>query len=324
MKSIECCHCRKLFSIKAKKCPFCGTPNIHHKSNQPKKWHQKTSVQLYIISFAIIIALGFSHIIIASRTRTGLPFDFAFKRSFGFRETIVDVHKIASIPYVTAKIKYPKSCEVLQRLGYIDSGDIFETAMKDTLLLKFKDWQSEFEISISDGGVSWQDKLLGFKEDIENDSRSTDYYNNRGIIAAKQFQFETAISEFSRAINRDPTFVNAYYNRALVYNALGQQNKAMSDFTKVIEISPQSSLGYFNRGQIYLAKHEYEQAIADFTKVIDTDSGNAHAYLGRLLVYFALGDYDKAWNDVHKIESFGYKIPMELKNTLRQVSNRME
>lgn len=321
MKSTECIHCRKLFSIKVKECPFCGTPNIHHKSNIPKKWHQKRSVRLYIIAILTIIALGFIHIIIGIRTRTGLPFDFAYKKSYGFKETIVDTRKIKSMPYVTAKIKYPKSCEVLQRLGYIDSGDVFETAMKDVLLLKLKDWQSEFEKSNSDTEISWHDKLLGWTEETDRSSRNAQYYNNRGITASKQSRFENAISEFTRAINRDPTFADAYYNRGLVYNTLGHQKNAASDFTKVIEISPQFTEGYFNRGQIYLAKNEYEQAIADFTRVIEIDQKHAHAYFSRMLVYFALGEYDKTRDDMHKIENLGYTIPSEFLATLRQVSN---
>jgi tetratricopeptide (TPR) repeat protein len=288
----------------------------------PKKWHQKTSVTLCIGVMLIIIAFGFIHIIVGGNMRTGLPFDFAHKKSFGFRETFVDIHKIESMPYITAKIKYPKSFEVLQRLDYIDSGDVFETAMKDVLLLKFKVWQSEFEKSNSDTEISWHDKLLGWTKEINRSSRNAEYYNNRGITAARQNQFENAISEFSRAINRNPTFADAYYNRGLVYIALGQQEKAASDFTKVIEISPQFSDGYFNRGQIYLAKHEYEQAITDFTKTIDTDPKHAQAYFSRLLVCFALGDYDKAWDDFYKIEDLGCTIPSELNATLQRLSNR--
>lgn len=324
MKSTECTQCGKLFSIKIKECPFCRTPNIHHKSNQPKKWHQKTSVNLYIGGIILIIALGFLHIIIGARTRTSFPVGLAFKKSFGFKETIVDVHMIKAMPYVTAKIKYPKSCEVLQRLGYINSGEVFETAMKDALLLKFKDWQRQFEQTISGSETTWQDKLLGWREEINNISRNAEYYNNRGITAAKQSQFENAISEFTRAINRDAAFSDAYDNRGLVYNALGQHEKAISDFTKVTEILPQSKEGYFNRGQIYLAKNEYEKAISDFTKAIEIDSKHAKAYFGRLLAYFALGDYDKAWNDVHKIENHDYKIPNEFLSALQQFSNRQK
>ncbi len=324
MKSTQCTQCRKLYSIKVKECPFCGTPNIYHKSNLPKKWHQKTSINLSIGTFLIIIALGFIHIIVGGRTRTGLPIDVGFKKSFGFRETIVNIRKIASIPYVTAKIKYPKSYDVLQRLGYIDSGEVFETLMNDSLLLKFKDWQNEFEQSISGSEINWQDKLLGWTEEVSRSSRDAQYYNNRGITAAKQSQFEDAISEFTRAINRDPTFGNAYYNRGLVYNALGHIEKSLSDFTKVTEISPRSAEGYFNRGKIYLAKNEYEQAITDFTKVIEINSKHAQAYFGRLLAYFALGDYDKIWKDVHEIENLGYIIPNDFLKTLRQVSKRKD
>ena len=130
MTSAECSKCKKPYSIKARQCPFCGAPNIRHKNSKPMKWYQKTSVTLCISLLSVIILLGFIHIITGVRTRVGFTFDIAFKKTFGYKETIVDARKIISLPYVTAKIKYPKSCEVLQRLGYIDSGQVFETAMK--------------------------------------------------------------------------------------------------------------------------------------------------------------------------------------------------
>lgn len=322
MKSTVCTNCRKLFSIKVKECPFCGTPNLYHKSNLPKKWYQKTSTQLYIAGILLIIALGFIHIVIGVRTRTGLPFDFAFKKSFGFRETVVDAHKVTSIPYVTAKIKYPKSCEVLQRLGYIGSGDVFETEMKEVILSRFKDWQNEFANSVIANGSDWHNKLLGPVEDIDKNSRDAEAYYNHGITAAKQNLFEEAISEFTRAINKNAAYSDAYYNRGLVYKALGHQEKAISDFTKVTEISPKSTEGYFNLGLICLAKSEYNQAISNFTKVIEIDPKYANAYFNRLLAYFALGEYGKSWDDVHQIETLKYTIPPGLLATLRQISKR--
>ena len=81
--------------------------------------------------------------------------DIAFKKSFGYKETFVNARKIASMPFVTAKIKYPKSCEILQRLGYIGSGDVFETAMKEVLVSKFKTWQSEFEKYVTNSEKDW-------------------------------------------------------------------------------------------------------------------------------------------------------------------------
>ena len=322
MTSAECSQCKRKYSIKVRECPFCGAANIHHKSRLPKKFYQKTSFTLIAAGLSIVIFFGFIHIITGVRTRTGFHLDIALKKSFGYRETIVDARKIASIPYVTAKIKYPLGCEVLQRLGYIDSGGAFEAAMKDRLLLKFKSWQSEFDDSINNTDRDWHDRLIGETENIDRSSRDTESYNSRGVIAAKNNEYETALSEFSRAVKKDPTYADAYYNRGLVYDALNNRENAISDFTKFIEISPQLSQGHISRGQIYLARGQYEQAISDFTRAIEISPKHAGAHFNRLLAFFALGEYDKVWDDVHKIETLGYTIPEELLGILYKISNR--
>jgi tetratricopeptide (TPR) repeat protein len=298
--------------------------NICHNnlSDKPKKWYERASVRLCIAAFLILIFGGFIHIVTGIETSWDLPFDFAFKKSFGFRETIVNARKIASIPYVTAKIKYPKSCEVLQKLGYIKSGEVFDTAMKDMLISKFKSWQREFVKSNSGSEKDWHDKLIGETGGIDKSSKSAESYNSLGLAAAKQNRFEDAISEFTRALNKNPAFANAYFNRALVYTALGHVEKAVSDYTKVIEISPRFNGGFTSRGDIYLAKGEYEKAISDFTKAIEIDSKNAEAYFSRSLACFALGEYDDVWADVRKIQASGKIIPSEYLALLQKVSNQ--
>ena len=322
MKSVKCNKCGKFFSIKTKECLFCGAPNILLESGKTKKWYQRTSVSLSIAAIAVVIAFGFIHIVTGIRTRLGLPFDIAIKKSFGYKETFVNARKITSIPYVTAKIKYPLGCEVLQRLRYIDSGEVFDTAMKDMLLLKFKTWQKEFEKSISGTEKDWHDSLLGDVEDNGGSSRDAASYNNRGVTAAKNSEYETAITEFSRAINRNSAFVYAYYNRGLVYDALGHFENAISDFTRVIEILPRFAEGYASRGQIYLDKGQYEQAISDFSSAIEINPEHDEAYFNRMLANFALGEYDKTWDDNHKIEILGNQIPSEFMDILRNISNR--
>jgi tetratricopeptide (TPR) repeat protein len=204
----------------------------------------------------------------------------------------------------------------------MDSGGAFEAGMKDILLRSMKKWQEEFTELISKPSQAWQEKLRGQTQRDDHDSGSAEYYNDRGIAAAKQNQYENAISEFTRAIKRNQTFADAYYNRGLVYLAIGQETKAISDFTKVIQINPDFIDGYMNRGDLYLQNDEYEKAISDFTQVIEIDSGYAEAYFGRLLVYFALGDYDKAWDNVYKIEALDCTIPSEFLTILQRVSKR--
>ena len=318
MALTECRKCGTSFSVKVGSCPFCNEPNLYHKRNQPKKWYEKNKFKIGTAAFFIIIFLGFIHIISGVRTKLGFHHDFALKKSFGYKETFIDARKIVSIPYVTAKIKYPISCEVLQRLGYLPSDDAFEAQMKDVLVVKFDQWQKEFAILCNLPQQQWYEKLQGQTQDNDGDAES---YNNNGITAAKQINYERAISEFSRAIKKAPAFADAYYNRGLVYTALGQRPKAVSDFTKVIEINPAFTDVYIDRGNLYIKNEEYQKAIADFSAVLQLSSKCFEAYFCRCLVYFALGQYDKTWDDVKQIQKAGHQIPAEFHSMLRNMSN---
>jgi tetratricopeptide (TPR) repeat protein len=315
MALIECNKCQKQISDKAIRCPHCGK-----RYKRKKQWHQRTSVTLCVATVLILIGFGFIHVITGVTSRFGLPFDIALKKSIGYKETFIDARKITSIPYVTAKINYPISCEVLQRTGYIRSGIVFETGMKELLLEKIYQWQSEFQESLNKPVLRWQDKL---QETEIKDKNATDAenYNNRGVTSAVQGQYERAIADFGRAVRRNPQFATAYYNRGLVYyHILGQTDRAVSDFTKVIEITPDFTDGYMNRGEIYVKAEEYEKAISDFSQVIKINPEYVEAYFNRSIMYFALGRYDETWEDVYKIEAQGHRIPDDYLRNLQKVS----
>jgi len=320
MAFTNCKKCNKKVSDKAEICPYCGVPIERSNRKKQIKWHERTSVTLCVAAALIIIGLGFIHIITGIVSPHNLPFDITLKKSFGYRETFIDARKITAIPYVAAKIKYPIGCEVLQRLEYVESGNVFETAMVEQLREAIKSWQAEFEETLDKPTQRWQDRLRGKAATPDKNTGNPETYNNRGIDAAIQGRYETAISEFSRACRKKPAYADAYYNRGLVYVAIGQLGKAISDFTRIIEINPESTEAYIHRGTIYVTMNQYDQAILDFTRTIEIDPKCDEIYFRRALACFAKGRYDKAWQDVHKLQSLGLTIPPGFLKNLRKVS----
>jgi tetratricopeptide (TPR) repeat protein len=320
MTFINCTKCNKQITNESEKCPHCGTSHDGRKIKKQKKWHERTSVTLCVAAMLIIVGLGFIHIITGVVSSYHLPFDIALKKSFGYRETFIDARKITSIPYLAAKIKYPIGCEVLQRLGYIESGSVFETAMTEQLREAINIWQAEFEEALDIQNQLWQNQLRGKTESPDITTGNPDNYNNRGIDAAIKGRYETAISEFTRACRKNPEHADAYYNRGLVYVAIGQTGKAISDFTEVIEIIPEFVEAYIHKGKIHVTMRQYDQAIQDFTKAIEIAPERAEIYFRRALACFAQGKYDDAWQDVHKIQSMELTIPPGFLYNLRRVS----
>ena len=312
--------CNGQIGSKGDTCPHCGAPVKGRMVKKRKMWHERTSVTLCVAAGLIIAGFGFVHVITGVVSPFDLPFDIVLKESFGYRETFINARKIISIPYTAAKIKYPLSCKVLQSRNYIESGSVFETRMTRHLRENMKTWQAEFERALNKPERQWQDKLLGQTPGVEVDFEDPNAYNNRGIVSAREGQYEGAIAQFTRAFQRNPVFAEAYYNRGLVDLAIGQLGQAISDFTKVVEIKPEFIEGYESRGPIYIAMSQYEQAISDFTKVIENDPDSAETYFRRSLACYANGQYEKAWQDVYKIQSLGLPVPSEFLILLRAAS----
>jgi tetratricopeptide (TPR) repeat protein len=309
-------------SKKAETCPHCGAPLNGRTAKKPKKWHERTSVTLCIAAGLIIVGFGFIHVITGVVSPYDLPFDIVLKESFGYRETFINAEKIMALPYSAAKTRYPISCKALQSRNYIESGRVFESRMTRRFRENMETWQAQFERSLNKPHLQWQEKLLGQTRDIEMDPDDPNACNNRGIVSAKEGQYEAAIAWFTRAFQRNPVFAEAYYNRGFVDLAIGQLGQAISDFTKAVEIKPAFTEGYSIRGNTYIAMSRYEQAISDFTKVIELDPDSAETCFRRSLASYANGQYERAWQDVHKIQSLGLTVPSGFLTLLRAASGK--
>ncbi|MDR2905058.1 MAG: tetratricopeptide repeat protein [Helicobacteraceae bacterium] len=127
-----------------------------------------------------------------------------------------------------------------------------------------------------------------------------DTFIDSGNKALEAGDFQTAVSEFTKAIKIDPNFAGAYSSRGDAYYELDDYNKAIADFTKAIKINQNFAEAYNGRGKAYRHLGDYNKAIADFTKAIKIDPNYGNAYEGRGLVYYRLGDYNNASKDARK------------------------
>lgn len=307
-------------SREAKKCPHCGAPLEDQSVKKPKKWYDRTTVTLCVAAGLIVIGMGFIHVITGVVSPYQLPFDVVFKESFGYRETLVQAEVIKSLPYSVAKLRYPLGCKALQRNNYMEFGDAFEAKMTRRLHEDMEQWLEDFCKVFNKAELQWQDQLLERPQASLIDPEDPNAYNHRGIAAAREGRYETALALFTRAFQRDPVFAEAYYNRALVSVAIGLLGQGAADFGKFVEIKPGNREGYEKRGSLYFAMNQYDEAISDFAKILDLDPVAAPAAFRRSLAYYAKGQYERAWEDVHKIQNLGVSVPAEYLKVLRLAS----
>ena len=91
-----------------------------------------------------------------------------------------------------------------------------------------------------------------------------------------------------------------YQNRANANFVLGEYETAITDYSKAIELNPKESTIYFSRALAYLNKSIFTLAVKDFDKVIELDPTDAMAYLKRGSALEKTGDTAKALSDYQK------------------------
>lgn len=112
-------------------------------------------------------------------------------------------------------------------------------------------------------------------------------------------------------------------NKGIKYAQQGVYNTAISEFTRAIEINPNDADAYNDRGFTYYKQGNFPQAISDYTKAIEISPNYAGYYSDRGVVYYAMQEYDKAWEDVHKAEGLvGYAVNLAFLSNLKKASGR--
>ena len=119
-------------------------------------------------------------------------------------------------------------------------------------------------------------------------------------------QYDSAMTEFTRAISLDSSVVEPLVNRGLIREKFKDREGAIRDYTLAIKIKPSSADAYVKRAATFESLGEYSRALEDFTAAISRDSGSylfdptlhfSNAYFGRANVYYKLGEFEKAIAD---------------------------
>lgn len=122
--------------------------------------------------------------------------------------------------------------------------------------------------------------------------------------AFKYYDYDSILSEITRAIEVSPEQADYYWMRGVNYHTAafhghpsGDYDWAIADYTRAIALDPQKADYYRSRGASYHNKGDYDRAIADKTRAIELDPNKANYYDSRSASYDQKGDYDRAIAD---------------------------
>ena len=94
-------------------------------------------------------------------------------------------------------------------------------------------------------------------------------------------QYDTAISDYNKAIEINPRDAWAYNNRGVAYLVKRQDDRAITDFTEAIELNPRLADAYNNRGLAYYLKDQYDKACSDWNRACESGLCNDHKWAKR-------------------------------------------
>ncbi|MDF1544677.1 MAG: tetratricopeptide repeat protein [bacterium] len=156
-----------------------------------------------------------------------------------------------------------------------------------------------------------------------------DYYYSASN-AAKTEDYQTAISDFTKAIELNPAYATAYFYRGDAHLASHQVESAHDDFlraaeqfqfqkkysdavtayNRALEADDNSIVAYLGRGNLYLFRNEQFAAIADFESAVKLDERNFQAQYGLGKARFQQDNFKKAIDHFKKAQSLDKNDPL--------------
>jgi tetratricopeptide (TPR) repeat protein len=138
-----------------------------------------------------------------------------------------------------------------------------------------------------------------------DDSLSAAELGRRGAAYASRHDYESALTDLTRAAALDPTNTENFYQLGLVHLQTGKRDAAVGDFNRVLELKPDHIPALMLRAEIRIAERDIPSARIDLDAV---DQGAAkeanvrfelaHAYANAYLFDSALKQWD-LWITYH-------------------------
>lgn len=119
-------------------------------------------------------------------------------------------------------------------------------------------------------------------------------HSKLGLIYFNQGDYESADTEYSKAVELDPNVASSVYSLGQVKLAEGLYTDAETQFNKAKLISPDDPSGSYALGQTYRKMGRYDDAAAQLNAAIEMDSSYSEAYLELGKTYSDMKQTDNA------------------------------
>lgn len=125
---------------------------------------------------------------------------------------------------------------------------------------------------------------------------------NKAIAYYNKGDYNTALSEYRRAIEINPLFIEAYNNIGEIYSRMGDSTLAISTYTKALEIKRHYRV-LLNLGVEYFNRWNYKTALGFFNESISIHPDFIEGNLYAGLVHYKMNNYSQTEKCLLKVIS---------------------
>ncbi len=112
------------------------------------------------------------------------------------------------------------------------------------------------------------DEILGVTKPKPVVTRKAKDLIDQGIKYYNFGQYDTAITEFQKAVESDPKSVKAHLYLAWAYEKKGEKKKAIGEYQKITEIDPNHLDAHYRLGKYYDSVGQKAEAIKEYERVL--------------------------------------------------------
>ena len=142
-------------------------------------------------------------------------------------------------------------------------------------------------------------------EVIKHNHGYFDAYMLRGIIRARQGNFEGAVHDFNKCVKLDPKSAKAFYNRGLAHARLDEIKQAIKDFTVATEIDPKYGIAWFQRGYWKEISGDLDGSLVDLNKAKELTPNDKRLYVSLAVTNFRLNKKEEACTYLNEAKNMG-------------------
>jgi TolB-like protein/class 3 adenylate cyclase/Tfp pilus assembly protein PilF len=155
------------------------------------------------------------------------------------------------------------------------------------------------------GSFSRDEAIILAKDAVNNalqiDNSLADAYNSMAYLQFRfEWDWESADSNFKKALELKPGFATAYERYALFLALLGRYDEALPLMLRARELDPLSASVSTGVGRIFHFSQQYDKAIEQFNRTLELDPDYVEAVFARGLSYSQIGRYNDAISELQK------------------------